>query len=168
MRYPLYQESFLTSVSLFGAMLCPHLPNINLQIRTHTWDTILIILTNVGTVSLTANSSVFDAFALKMMILPKRLRKWRIFCPKRLSLKLLENYFNKVKLIKRCDTLHSNPLDRTSVKIHLVLTYNEVNVKIASIIGKNARIMMRLAICLIITFLLLLLPLKMIGTLPNM
>ncbi len=36
---------------------------------------------------------------------------------------------------------HSNPLDRTSGKIPLVLTYNEVNVKIASIIRKNARIL---------------------------
>ncbi len=55
--------------------------------------------------------------------------------------RLLENSLKKVKLIKRCDTLHSNPLDRTSQKIPLVLTYNEVNVKIASIIRKNARIL---------------------------
>ncbi len=47
----------------------------------------------------------------------------------------------KVKLIKRCDTLHSNPLDWTSGRIPLVLTYNEVNVKIAGIIRKNARIL---------------------------
>ncbi len=76
----------------------------------------------------------------------------------------LENSFYQVKLIKRSDTLHSNPLDRTSNKIPLVLTYNEVNVKIAGIICKNARILRdndEVTICSIITFLL---PLKMIGT----
>ncbi len=55
--------------------------------------------------------------------------------------RLWENSLKKVKLIKRCDTLHSNPLNQTSGKIPLVLTYNELNVKIAGSIRKNARML---------------------------